>query len=289
MFEPVNLDEPSPQDKELAKILSPPGSYLSPASLDSSSSFTNGGERYNTSASCFEPKSNLPSLSFLNARAGSLGTVFNHRQMTSPLNSNTRGETFDSSTNSNNSSDSNENAGYPTSSHQSDDGRSSLTPNAAVTSTVRDKKGNTVKRKYSRNGCSECKRRRMKCDETKPTCWQCARLNRECVYVLNPKNKKRRTSNANKIKESKKHNSIHDEDHPHGPYKRQHQSSKPEKKSVRPNLDDDSTDTKQIIDNTKTVPLNEIESLEIPNLDPTTTMNAVSYTHLDVYKRQVQY
>ena len=273
MFEPVNMDESSPQDKELAKFLSPPGSYLSPASLDSSSSFTNGGERYNTSASCFEPKSNLPSLSFLNARAGSLGTVFNHRQMTSPLNSNTRSETFDSSANSNNSSDSNENTGYPASSQQSDDGRSSLTPNAAVTSTVRDKKGNTVKRKYSRNGCSECKRRRMKCDETKPTCWQCARLNRECVYVLNPKNKKRRTSNTNRIKESRKHNSIHDDDHPHGPHKRQHQSSKPEKKSLRPNLDDDSTDTKQIIDSSKTVPLNEIESLEIPNLDPTTTMN----------------
>ncbi|QLL32165.1 hypothetical protein HG536_0C03340 [Torulaspora globosa] len=64
-------------------------------------------------------------------------------------------------------------------------------PQTPVTSTVKDCNGN-VKRKYSRNGCTECKRRRIKCDETKPTCWQCARLNRECVYVLNLKNKKRK-------------------------------------------------------------------------------------------------
>lgn len=51
--------------------------------------------------------------------------------------------------------------------------------------------GKIQKRKYSRNGCAECKKRRMKCDEMKPKCWQCSRLNRECVYVLNPKNKKR--------------------------------------------------------------------------------------------------
>ncbi|SCU80375.1 LADA_0B06964g1_1 [Lachancea dasiensis] len=50
-----------------------------------------------------------------------------------------------------------------------------------------------VKRKYSRNGCTECKRRRMKCDEGKPTCWQCARLNRECVYVIRTKNRKRKS------------------------------------------------------------------------------------------------
>ncbi|AET39909.1 Lys14p Ecym_5131 [Eremothecium cymbalariae DBVPG len=48
------------------------------------------------------------------------------------------------------------------------------------------------KRKYSRNGCTECKRRRMKCDEGKPVCWQCSRLNRSCVYIINPKNKKRK-------------------------------------------------------------------------------------------------
>lgn len=75
----------------------------------------------------------------------------------------------------------------------------SIKPNPSVTSTIRDKKGNVVKRKYSRNGCTECKRRRMKCDETKPTCWQCARLNRECVYIVNQKNKKRKGSEKNII------------------------------------------------------------------------------------------
>ncbi|CDH12799.1 probable Lysine biosynthesis regulatory protein LYS14 [Zygosaccharomyces bailii ISA1307] len=69
-----------------------------------------------------------------------------------------------------------------------------------LNSTVTDTKGNVVKRKYSRNGCTECKRRRMKCDETKPTCWQCARLNRECIYILNAKNKKRKPKDPNSKK-----------------------------------------------------------------------------------------
>jgi len=38
------------------------------------------------------------------------------------------------------------------------------------------------KRKYSRGGCKECKRRRLKCDEGKPSCWNCAHLNKICVY-----------------------------------------------------------------------------------------------------------
>lgn len=74
------------------------------------------------------------------------------------------------------------------------DGSAAMPP-TPVTSTVKDSNGN-VKRKYSRNGCTECKRRRIKCDETKPTCWQCARLNRECIYVLNLKNKKRKNKEA---------------------------------------------------------------------------------------------
>lgn len=69
-------------------------------------------------------------------------------------------------------------------------------PVGNVVSTGTGDNGKVVKRKYSRNGCTECKRRRMKCDETKPTCWQCARLNRECVYILNAKNKKRKPREA---------------------------------------------------------------------------------------------
>ncbi|EGV63147.1 hypothetical protein CANTEDRAFT_122982 [Yamadazyma tenuis ATCC 10573] len=38
------------------------------------------------------------------------------------------------------------------------------------------------KRKYSRGGCEECKRRKMKCDEGKPFCYNCTRLNKACVY-----------------------------------------------------------------------------------------------------------
>lgn len=38
------------------------------------------------------------------------------------------------------------------------------------------------KRKYSRKGCNECKRRKIKCDETAPACNNCTRLNKTCVY-----------------------------------------------------------------------------------------------------------
>ncbi|KAJ5484867.1 hypothetical protein N7539_004855 [Penicillium diatomitis] len=36
----------------------------------------------------------------------------------------------------------------------------------------------------SRYGCSECKRRRVKCDETKPSCLNCNRLGQSCSYTL---------------------------------------------------------------------------------------------------------
>ncbi|CAH2352753.1 hypothetical protein CLIB1423_08S00320 [[Candida] railenensis] len=38
------------------------------------------------------------------------------------------------------------------------------------------------KRKYSRGGCVECKRRKMKCDEAKPECHNCTRLRKTCIY-----------------------------------------------------------------------------------------------------------
>lgn len=38
------------------------------------------------------------------------------------------------------------------------------------------------KRKYSRNGCIECKRRKTKCNEAKPECGSCQRLQMPCVY-----------------------------------------------------------------------------------------------------------
>ncbi|KHC60222.1 hypothetical protein MGC_00886 [Candida albicans P37039] len=38
------------------------------------------------------------------------------------------------------------------------------------------------KRIYSKHGCKECKRRKIKCDEGKPSCWQCIRLRKDCSY-----------------------------------------------------------------------------------------------------------
>ncbi|KAL6921055.1 hypothetical protein FSHL1_005027 [Fusarium sambucinum] len=38
--------------------------------------------------------------------------------------------------------------------------------------------------KRSRQGCGECRKRRRKCDETKPSCGQCASHNRKCQYEL---------------------------------------------------------------------------------------------------------
>ncbi|OBA23532.1 hypothetical protein METBIDRAFT_38006 [Metschnikowia bicuspidata var. bicuspidata NRRL YB-4993] len=39
-----------------------------------------------------------------------------------------------------------------------------------------------VKRRYSRSGCRECKRRKIKCDEVHPTCGNCVRVDMVCVF-----------------------------------------------------------------------------------------------------------
>ncbi|RCK62986.1 Sterol uptake control protein 2 [Candida viswanathii] len=47
-------------------------------------------------------------------------------------------------------------------------------------------KSSTGKRKYhqkSRNGCSTCKKRRVKCDEQRPLCGNCTKLKLDCGYV----------------------------------------------------------------------------------------------------------
>nr|RBR00010.1 hypothetical protein FVER53263_08729 [Fusarium verticillioides] len=38
----------------------------------------------------------------------------------------------------------------------------------------------------SKNGCSKCKRRKVKCDELQPRCTNCARFKLECQYEINP-------------------------------------------------------------------------------------------------------
>ncbi|CAI5760487.1 unnamed protein product [Candida verbasci] len=44
--------------------------------------------------------------------------------------------------------------------------------------------GNNSRRPYSRQGCRECKRRKIKCPEEKPSCSTCVRLNKTCSYPL---------------------------------------------------------------------------------------------------------
>ncbi|ODV98237.1 hypothetical protein PACTADRAFT_19721, partial [Pachysolen tannophilus NRRL Y-2460] len=58
------------------------------------------------------------------------------------------------------------------------------------------------RRKYSKTGCKECKRRKMKCDEGKPACWQCERLAKTCIYdpvKLKKRTRTRKVHNLNDI------------------------------------------------------------------------------------------
>lgn len=56
-----------------------------------------------------------------------------------------------------------------------------------------------VKRRYSRAGCIECKRRKIKCDEVHPTCGNCQRVKFPCVYPTpNHGNKPRRARDIKK-------------------------------------------------------------------------------------------
>lgn len=58
-------------------------------------------------------------------------------------------------------------------------------------------KTSTGKRKFhnkSKFGCDNCKRRRVKCDETKPECQKCQNMGLTCVYSPpQPRKKRKRT------------------------------------------------------------------------------------------------
>ncbi|EXK36343.1 hypothetical protein FOMG_09532 [Fusarium oxysporum f. sp. melonis 26406] len=41
----------------------------------------------------------------------------------------------------------------------------------------------------SRKGCQQCKKRKVKCDEQRPACFNCSRLQEECKYLLPPPKK----------------------------------------------------------------------------------------------------
>jgi len=67
---------------------------------------------------------------------------------------------------------------------------------------------------YSKGGCKECKRRKIKCNEAKPSCWQCERLSKLCQYL--PIKEKKTTLNKNKkrlsdnLRQSEKLNETQD-------------------------------------------------------------------------------
>ncbi|SCU83980.1 LAMI_0C05644g1_1 [Lachancea mirantina] len=122
------------------------------------------------------------------------------------------------------------------------------------------------KRKYSRNGCLGCKKKRMKCDEGKPSCWQCSRLGRECVYVPNTKNKKKqprvgKTNNSNaKIKAKGQQADLVHQD-----FLAVADSTADDTKT--PNLMEDAT-------NGMTLTQTPTMITELPNLIPTKNINA---------------
>ncbi|WPK27228.1 hypothetical protein PUMCH_004605 [Australozyma saopauloensis] len=58
-----------------------------------------------------------------------------------------------------------------------------------------------VKRQYSRAGCTECKRRKIKCDEIQPACSICVKAQKECTYPA-PTHKKRRKRSSAEGKET---------------------------------------------------------------------------------------
>ncbi|CCC67613.1 hypothetical protein NCAS_0A10550 [Naumovozyma castellii] len=181
VFNTIDLgDTNTPDDKEFQSILSPPGNYLSPASLDSNSSYSNGNKF--TIGNSFERHTlSVPTApaSIINDRLQPFDYLYNNKLMAAIDNPEIKKEenspNSETKSNSTNLPDSDTNA----------------------------KKTNIVKRKYSRNGCAECKRRRMKCDETKPICWQCARLSRECVYIVKSGNKKRKSKSAGESAEKR--------------------------------------------------------------------------------------
>ncbi|KAH7086601.1 hypothetical protein FB567DRAFT_528323 [Paraphoma chrysanthemicola] len=68
-----------------------------------------------------------------------------------------------------------------------------------MSSTNQHVKGTRRHHTKSRTGCFECKRRRVKCDETRPACTKCVQGLEKCVYPISPRfAAKRDTTNINK-------------------------------------------------------------------------------------------
>lgn len=70
------------------------------------------------------------------------------------------------------------------------------------------------KRQYhhkSKNGCDNCKRRRVKCTEEKPSCSKCLKMNQECVYSA-PLPRRRRTKREIELSKKLEAGLIREED-----------------------------------------------------------------------------
>lgn len=73
---------------------------------------------------------------------------------------------------------------------------------------IHNKRG-VKKRKYSRNGCIECKRRKLKCDETHPICQLCQRFKAVCKYPDNVKVQQVEDLAGNGKHKAQKHEADH--------------------------------------------------------------------------------
>lgn len=66
----------------------------------------------------------------------------------------------------------------------------------------------------SRNGCTTCKARKVRCDETLPTCANCTRLGSECIYQTASRRAQRRSEpSTNAARQGPHLNDLSSADH----------------------------------------------------------------------------
>lgn len=70
------------------------------------------------------------------------------------------------------------------------------------------------KRQYSRAGCIECKRRKVKCDEAQPACAICVKANKECTYPTQVANKKQKRKSAISLETKQESNGVESTESP---------------------------------------------------------------------------
>ncbi|KAF1345227.1 hypothetical protein BDV97DRAFT_360651 [Delphinella strobiligena] len=71
-----------------------------------------------------------------------------------------------------------------------------------------------LKHEKSRRGCRRCKERKVKCDQTQPTCSACSRHGVECVYAAEPPPRLGHKKSRNGCHRCKEHKIKCDETHP---------------------------------------------------------------------------